>query len=222
MTMHPIYTGLLTLRQCNVILDEDLDINEVEFDFNEKAQQQFNRKFIFSANVTRALRELKLFNEIKYGKSSFLFPHFVPVKGLCKENYLFLFNVNRFLGFNFSFRTFRVHAISVVAENKLQNWSLGSNLTASQFSHEMRRVMESVRVNFSNHSGRSSILPYLDIRIFILAGFKFELECKDIEQLLNTFFTAEQEYSWTGKWLKMLRTYYDENEISIDDLFIFS
>ena len=73
-----------------------------------------------------ALKELKDVTRVKFGETSFLFPHFVPLKGLCRENFLFLFNVNRFLGFTFSFRTFRIHAISVVTENKLRNRPLPS------------------------------------------------------------------------------------------------
>ena len=149
----------------DVITDEDPSNNLVEFDFNEKAEQAYHRTFLFPHKVAMALKELKDVTRVKFGETSFLFPHFVPLKGLCRENYLFLFNVNRFLGFTFSFRTFRIHAISVVTENKLRNRPLPSIMNPVQFCNEMRRLMEDVRENFSNHTGRNTLLPYLDIRI---------------------------------------------------------
>ena len=198
------YTGLLTLTANNVRIDK-VNKNQITFDFIEKTGQKYVHTFLFPPNMAKALGELLIINRIKYGPNCDLFPHFVPEADYCKENFLFLYNVRMFFGCCFSYRTFRIHSISVIAEQILAERTLLPNTTANQFEQEIRLALRWVRENFSNHSYSLNIVNYVDFRVILLAALKQKFHYQHIPNIVNMWNCRDQNVSWTIEWLMNIK-----------------
>lgn len=124
-----------------------------------------------------ALKDLLKVHSSQEIQQDYLFPSFVP-KIKDKTNYLFSYNMRRFFGFSFSFRTFRVHAISLVCQHVLENLGLDTTCSSFQYEKHIRLLLATVAERFSNHTNHDNLVFYTDFRIFLVKARKNKDRCQ--------------------------------------------
>ena len=172
------YTGLLSLKKSSVTFSTTGDFR-VHIYFIDKSKKDFDKDFFFPKNMFLALKDLLKVHSSQEIQQDYLFPSFVP-KIKDKTNYLFSYNMRRFFGFSFSFRTFRVHAISLVCQHVLENLGLDTTCSSFQYEKHIRLLLATVAERFSNHTNHDNLVFYTDFRIFLVKARKIKIGVREL------------------------------------------
>ena len=196
-TINNGYTGLLNLQNDNLYHLDD-ENSKIKLKFEDKMEKVFDKEFFIPKNIYAALQRLVKINKSMYRKQ--LFPHFQP--DIAKPpTLLFALNLKRFFnGLVFSFRTFRVHAISTCYENLLSDTNT-TDTTLSYFHKIIRIKAMEVALKLSDHD-RSSIFHYIDYRIVMLKAINSNIMDEDLVSIKNTFKTQRNNTLWVRFWNK--------------------
>ena len=90
---------------------------------------------------------------------------------------------------NFSFRSFRVHAISVVFEKRLEQYNLKKGLCSSLFFNSIVRMLfKELALTLTNHVNNGyNIVYYIDYRLILLKALKLGYGASEIKPLKKIF-----------------------------------